>query len=496
MYLDTDGYYMIENPSEFEGLKSCTKLKYICKKCGCLFKCESSFRPHNIEKFKLMLCRDCRRKQTSFLRYGDENYNNREQAKQTCLDTLGVENPAKSEEVRIKGIKTHAKNIGVEYNGEKSMFEFDDVKETSKESIRETYGVDNIMQCDKGKTSYKESMLNTYGVDHPSKSKELYARGERIKEEKYGDPHYNNHEQTVCTNLDIHGYETPFHSKEIQENIKSGFIETYGVLRPIQYPKFKQKIQDSINKTYGSNWFLGSDEFKQLKVEHPEWYGEYYFSSDDFKKLKAEHPEWTVNTNITYAMVSNTSIIKFDSSWELYFYLYCLEMGLNVLRSPIELTFEYCGEIKHCYPDFIVDGKLVEIKGTQYFLDRDPSKRMIFPYTKLHSNGPLLTLEEKIYYDNLYEAKHQCMLKNGAEFLSENEILPMIKYIDDKYGKNFVNRFKVDRTMKFDMFILNRMYCMIFDPNFGYTPYNIDRSKEYQDPIGEGVTPYTNSAIT
>ena len=51
-----------------------------------------------------------------------------------------------------------------------------------------------------------------------------------------------------------------------------------------------------------------------------------------------------------------------------------------------------------------VDGKLYEVKGDQFF-DGD---KMINPYDRSQ--------------DGLYEAKHQCMIKNNIIILKENDI--------------------------------------------------------------------------
>ena len=41
--------------------------------------------------------------------------------------------------------------------------------------------------------------------------------------------------------------------------------------------------------------------------------------------------------------------------------------------------------------------------------------------------------------DGLYEAKHQCGIKNNVSFLIEKDLNIAIKYVNDKYTKNYVN---------------------------------------------------------
>lgn len=47
-------------------------------------------------------------------------------------------------------------------------------------------------------------------------------------------------------------------------------------------------------------------------------------------------------------------------------------------------------------------------------------------------------------YDGLYEAKHQCMLKNNVIILKYKEYVKYVKYVNEKYGKNYIKQYKID----------------------------------------------------
>ena len=47
-------------------------------------------------------------------------------------------------------------------------------------------------------------------------------------------------------------------------------------------------------------------------------------------------------------------------------------------------------------------------------------------------------------YDGLYEAKHQCMLKNNIIILKYKEYVKYVKYVNEKYGKNYIKQYKID----------------------------------------------------
>jgi hypothetical protein len=75
------------------------------------------------------------------------------------------------------------------------------------------------------------------------------------------------------------------------------------------------------------------------------------------------------------------------------------------------------------YPDFIVNGKYVEIKGLQFFENKDPNGKLINPYDRSE--------------DGKYEAKQQCMKNNNVEVITETS--KYIEYTISKYGRKIRN---------------------------------------------------------
>ena len=115
-------------------------------------------------------------------RYGDANYNNREQAAQTCLEKYTVDNPAKVEQFMKTAYQTKVDKYGLENSnnwikGHKTRIDtFGSLAESykittihRKETLLEEYGVDNIAKLEETKEKIKSSTRNTfqekYGVD-------------------------------------------------------------------------------------------------------------------------------------------------------------------------------------------------------------------------------------------------------------------------------------------------------------------------------------------
>ena len=76
-------------------------------------------------------------------------------------------------------------------------------------------------------------------------------------------------------------------------------------------------------------------------------------------------------------------------------------------------------------PDFIVEGYIVKIKGDHFFKE-DGTMQNPFDHS----------------LDGLYEAKHQCMLKNDVKIIKVFEMKDILNYIYEKYGKNYLKQFR------------------------------------------------------
>ena len=134
--------------------------KYCSREC-----CNND--PNRIIKIKI----------TKKLKYNNENYNNRENADQTCLKKYGVKNVSSSEIIKKKKIETCLKNHGVE-----NYTTTDEYKEKTKKTCLEKYNVDNPSKCEKFKEKRSQTIFKKYGVYHYSTSREYRLLKEKLNE--------------------------------------------------------------------------------------------------------------------------------------------------------------------------------------------------------------------------------------------------------------------------------------------------------------------------
>lgn len=98
-----------------------------------------------------------------------------------------------------------------------------------------------------------------------------------------------------------------------------------------------------------------------------------------------------------------------DSSWELAFLLYCLDNNIQIERNHKYFEYTFEGKTYKFYPDFIVDGEFVEIKG--FYTPKNKAKREQYPDIK---------------------------------FIDKPEINKFLDYAISEYGPDFINLYDSD----------------------------------------------------
>ena len=101
------------------------------------------------------------------------------------------------------------------------------------------------------------------------------------------------------------------------------------------------------------------------------------------------------------------------------------------------ITFSFIDKngVEHKYhPDFLVEDKIVEIKGNHFFKEDGTMQN---PWKNRN-----WTEEQQKDSDALYEAKHQCMLRNGVRIITGNEYKKYNIYVEKRYGKKYLKQFK------------------------------------------------------
>ena len=250
------------------------------------------------------------------------------------------------------------------------------------------------------KQKYKDTCLERMGVDHNFKSKECRDKIEQTNLIKFGKKSFSQtdewKEKTEQTNLIKFGKKSFSQTDEFIIKTKLTNNNRYNSDYYSQTKEFIKRYKRTCNNRYHVDNFSQSDEFEKICLER---YGvRRYAQSINFIK---NHRKRIKYDNLT-----------FDSSWEVDVYKYCKENNIPCEYQPnIQFTYEYNNKTFIYQPDFLINNKLYEIKGDQFFRDG----KMINPYDR--------TQDEK------YESKHQCMIENNVIILRGKDIKNLEKVI-------------------------------------------------------------------
>lgn len=354
--------------------------------------------------------------------------------KSTCLDKYGVDSFTKTKKYLQKTKQTNLKKYGTEWSLQNKS-----IRNKCKQTIQNKYGVDNVSQSDIIKKKKRETTIKHYGVDNPSKSDKVKTKRINTTRKRYKKDYYSQTEEcknrTKETCKERYGVEYALQAKEIRNKIKNTLIDKYGVDAYAKTDEFKEKFKNTCIERYGVDNPNKSDIVKEKKKEiFLEKYGcETPFQDESVKdKIKQTLIE-KYGVHNSFLLVSKYSYDneRFDSSWELAFYIYHKDKGHSIIRTSKTFAYAYNKKI-HCYtPDFKIGNRYYEIKGEQFLVR----------YKNGNIKGMKCPFDKSL--NNLYNAKYKCMIKHNVIIIDYNRIQKYLKYVVKEYGLNYLSTFKV-----------------------------------------------------
>ena len=332
---------------------------------------------------------------------------------------------------------------------------------------KEKYGDGYYCNTDKA----RQTNLEKYGVEH-------YNNAEKARQtclDRYNNPHYTNREKCRKTFQEIYGTDNIFTLDTIKEKCQKTKMKKYN--DPFYTNRAKNAI--TVKEKYNvDNVFQLTEIQEKIKKTNSDKYGvEYTFQSEEVKnKIRqtclARYGTYSPmqNHDIRMSTQSKYSYDQrlFDSSWELGYYIWLTDHNVSFEYQP-NIAFEYTidGQVHYYHPDFLVDGKYTEIKGLQFFENNNPAGNMINPFDRTQ--------------DKLYEAKHQCMIANNINIITDCDFI--LDYIKETYTLDYLKLFKtnilfpypnVDLSDKTDMGFIHHFHKSIYEAHIKNRPSPLD----------------------
>ena len=195
-------------------------------------------------------------------------------------------------------------------------------------------------------------------------------------------------------------------------------------------PESIKKIKQTKLERYGDENYQNVEKIKQTCLEK--------YGVDNVWKVKSIRKKCTdtlekrtgrrTTAHGNYAVLYQNK--KFDSKTEVLFYEWCIEKGKQVEHNVTKsFTYYIDGKEHQYFPDFIVDGEFIEIKGEHliddegYLLDFSGQYRLVEKTNCLRENNVKIILHQKVLekykpsnYDKiLKKCKTIKQIKEGVE---------------------------------------------------------------------------------
>ena len=230
--------------------------------------------------------------------------------------------------------------------------------------------------------------------------------------ERHGNSNYNNCKQIVATRLKNN--DGIYESVKSQEKKKQTCLKKFGVEWALQSETCKQKAKATCKQRYSVEHCMQSDDI-QKKAQQT-----------CLEKYGCEHPAQNHDIRLKSSQRYGFQGRSFDSAPELSLFIYLTDKNIPFEYQPaIKFSYKHDDKLHFFMPDFEIDGKLVELKGDQ-FLKEDGTWQCPWDHSR----------------DSLYEAKHQCAIRNNVEVWTKNDYMRFIAYVEQNYGKSYLQSFR------------------------------------------------------
>lgn len=219
-------------------------------------------------------------------------------------------------------------------------------------------------------------------------------------------------------NLKTYGVPVTSQAQCIKDKAKAHFQEIYKVDNPWQAEECKIKAKKTKYDKYGDENYNNREKSEQTCLDR-------YGGISNMHSIEIQRKQ---RQRYVYDSIS------FDSAPEIAFYIYLKDNNIPFKYQP-NISFEYSfdGKLHKYFPDFKVGDIFFEIKGDHFFKDG----KMICPYRDKSWSDVKYEIECA-----KYEAKHQCMLVNNVVILTSKDYKMFIMYVNQTYGKGYLNQFK------------------------------------------------------
>lgn len=291
-----------------------------------------------------------------------------------------------------------------------------------RQHLREKYGVENVSQIQSIQEKKIQTNRKKYGVDYYSQTEERRKRIKKILSEKPESFFQERDKKAKATRKERYGNENYNNSVKIAETWKNKSEE--------EKVKIVTNRKKTLKRKYGKENYVNTKKARETLEKHFGCAENFYrqrkekAKQTNLKKYGCESPMQNHEIRSKSRKKYTYENEYFDSSWELAVWIWANDLGKDIKREPVCLNYDFNNEICRYFPDFEIDGELVEIKGDQFF----EGEKMICPFDRTR--------------DDYFEAKHRCMLAHNVHIWKRENVKEALDYVQKTYGRKFLKSFR------------------------------------------------------
>ena len=335
-------------------------------------------------------CRSCQQKViiNSYLKFRSFDTCPQCDRVKTCIQRYGGKAPACSQEVSNRIVATR------KLSGEEGLKKSN---EKRKKTCLQKYGVEVVSQ----NKDIRAKQISTFKNKTAEEKREIQVKRRKTLQELYGDNYREVlKEKREATSFNRFGFRNIFCTEGFQEKKKQASLKKYGTEHPSQSPLVRSKVKATNVQRYGTEHFVNPEKAKQTCIDK---YGIPHYPKG----------------------VYDYDGLHFDSKWELALWIYAKDHDEEIEREPTYFTIPFKGKNCGYTLDFRYKGKLIEVKGDQFF-KADGTLQNPFDHSQ----------------DERYEYCHQYAIQHGIEFWRYEDVKFAIDYVNQKYTKDYLGLFK------------------------------------------------------
>lgn len=212
-------------------------------------------------------------------------------------------------------------------------------------------------------------------------------------------------------------------------------LEKGGHISNLHWPDIEAQRIKKVNELYGVDYYFQTNEFKtkfklicnqKYGVDNPLQVSTIREKGEQtcLDKYGVKHYTQSIEYHKKARKLYSYNDIKFDSLWEVAVYIYYTYLGYLVIRCPVKFQYFINNKEHYYFPDFSINGKLVEIKG-DHLINKD------YELIDFYNEG-----------QEIIDCKNKLIKDNSIEIWAYNEVKDALKYFNSNYimKDNIVSR--------------------------------------------------------